>query len=903
MLEREDLKLLSGEKALTEGNDENFLNSAVLIDGYLYRSEQTKDLEMKLRLKNSAGKEIGACETTVNPEAVANAVDYVSQEIIKQLQFQQPTQSWDMVSEAKEFYRQGKLLKDHGRYPEAMSLLETTHALQPGNVYYTCELFENAWFVRFPKGPQENTESVGKPCYYSDMELAELASGLVRQIQAEYDRGTIPAKSVIERLAVPLGLTAYRYNYFVHPVSASSEQVRLINRSSRKIFVEIIRDAARDRLSYHRYRVVWLSSDDPDELIKNIRAAYIQEIMPTSLGGEQDDLMERLRLAYYTLCRPCHRYTIWHNYTDSLKYKAFDKLWVQYLEELSSMDDPVLRFVSLLALAENKKLNFSRKTPRQRELALVEAKAYFNRAVDAYYEGLNCPNEPISIRDRTVFREYVRIAMQQVYWWDPEIIDIIKRIFEPLVEDNDALNIAYWSLYDIHKDHSLLRHVIRDREATSEYVDLLERIVKVLNTRKDNYYVRRMLRRTNDDFVKIRKAYPDLVKPSSPKNVTTTMVLSKTDWPAGKPFEYLDAHVLGDKLFVAFNGRRTNSLAFAAIDLSQRKLLYRRNVGCKWGTFIVENASGEKLNGCITGIAVVGHKAYVSVRDVGLIEFDLTDSRIEPRMLTERDGLPSISLTSIVAVEGRLWVAYGDVTKDSGLVIFDPAKGSYETILCSSLKSDGVFNSGQTYVLSSMVYGPNKKLLFLVGERGYDVSFEYPLTEYWGLWEMDTETKKLKHLWQNAYMRHGLERIDVCGGDYWLNGAFILVKFDPVLERGAFVAGWSFILGRTKQMFEMMVDPFVTDKNLGQSEFGHRTLGSIAIRTGSVHGDKMWARQGLSQVIIIHKGKSLAQAEVIDNNILNGGPVLRFISTPYGLVAIGEGTVGLIGLTETEESE
>jgi hypothetical protein len=65
----------------------------------------------------------------------------------------------------------------------------------------------------------------------------------------------------------------------------------------------------------------------------------------------------------------------------------------------------------------------------------------------------------------------------------------------------------------------------------------------------------------------------------------------------------------------------------------------------------------------------------------------------------------------------------------------------------------------------------------------------------------------------------------------------------------------------------------------------------------------MWARQGLSQVIIIHKGKSLAQAEVIDNNILNGGPVLRFISTPYGLVAIGEGTVGLIGLTETEESE
>ncbi len=80
-------------------------------------------------------------------------------------------------------------------------------------------------------------------------------------------------------------------------------------------------------------------------------------------------------------------------------------------------------------------------------------------------------------------------------------------------------------------------------------------------------------------------------------------------------------------------------------------------------------------------------------------------------------------------------------------------------------------------------------------------------------------------------------------------------------------------------------------------------LGSIAIRTATVHDDKMWARQGLSQLIAIEKGKSLDQADVMNNDILNGDSVLRFFSTPYGLVAIGEGTVGLIGLIETEESE
>ena len=64
--------------------------------------------------------------------------------------------------------------------------------------------------------------------------------------------------------------------------------------------------------------------------------------------------------------------------------------------------------------------------------------------------------------------------------------------------------------------------------------------------------------------------------------------------------------------------------------------------------------------------------------------------------------------------------------------------------------------------------------------------------------------------------------------------------------------------------------------------------------TAAIHNDHLWARLGKSQIIIVEKDKSFEEAEIIDNNILDGEPVERFVSTPYGLVAIGNGIVGLI---------
>ena len=74
-------------------------------------------------------------------------------------------------------------------------------------------------------------------------------------------------------------------------------------------------------------------------------------------------------------------------------------------------------------------------------------------------------------------------------------------------------------------------------------------------------------------------------------------------------------------------------------------------------------------------------------------------------------------------------------------------------------------------------------------------------------------------------------------------------------------------------------------------------MGNLDLSTSAIHENKLWARLGASQILIVEKGGSYEDAEIIDNNILDGGPVCRFVSTPYGLIGIGEGIVGLI---ETE---
>ena len=74
----------------------------------------------------------------------------------------------------------------------------------------------------------------------------------------------------------------------------------------------------------------------------------------------------------------------------------------------------------------------------------------------------------------------------------------------------------------------------------------------------------------------------------------------------------------------------------------------------------------------------------------------------------------------------------------------------------------------------------------------------------------------------------------------------------------------------------------------------HSRISYLDLTSSAIHDNELWAVYKPDQVMIIEKGENFDEAEIIDNSLLDGTPVIKFISTPYGLIGIGEGFVGLI---------
>jgi len=82
-------------------------------------------------------------------------------------------------------------------------------------------------------------------------------------------------------------------------------------------------------------------------------------------------------------------------------------------------------------------------------------------------------------------------------------------------------------------------------------------------------------------------------------------------------------------------------------------------------------------------------------------------------------------------------------------------------------------------------------------------------------------------------------------------------------------------------------------RQCGPSEYGW-----IDLNTAAIHGDQLWARAGDCRVLILQRGQKLDDAKKIENNFLDDGPVLQFFDTPYGLLAVGQGNVGIVELVD-----
>ena len=226
---------------------------------------------------------------------------------------------------------------------------------------------------------------------------------------------------------------------------------------------------------------------------------------------------------------------------------------------------------------------------------------------------------------------------------------------------------------------------------------------------------------------------------------------------------------------------------------------------------------------------------------------------------------------------------------------------SWKTILCSAIKGDSPFNAGQPYALAELTLITPNKLCFVLVRPTFR-----ELLPWAGLWTVNLKTNEPEHLGYTGLNDYApLGYIEMVKGQCWSKGRAALIRFDPDSEKASYIIGSSLSRHRTDRRYRSVPessfswlkcenDLFVPETSLEKMSFGSYNRGCLDLATSTIHEDQLWARLGQSQIAILSRGKSWEEAEIIDNNILDGGPAHRFISTPYGLVTIGEGTIGII---------
>jgi len=503
-----------------------------------------------------------------------------------------------------------------------------------------------------------------------------------------------------------------------------------------------------------------------------------------------------------------------------------------------------------------------------------------------------------------------------------ELYNLFEKIYDPLIEKKDALALAGC-------DPGLMTHLFTSEfipnELKSKIYQLLGRIADVLLLQTDNIQVTKALNEIQDfRTLLMRTRLPSLDTTQSAMNPQTYMLLKKEDWPVYPDYIasptgkiILGTKLEKDMLFIVFfftqfsfnNPKEAKSiclLGLAGIDIQKKQA---RSL---WQAEVPVNPIINQ-----TILEITSEICFVSLPDLGIMEFpgSLKEGKayfkypnVRPgygsigskinnylnrqnlfqpiKTLTQENGLPSLFMTSIAKAEDKLWIAYGGYARESGLGLYDPKTEKWETTFCSSLKEKNPFSAGVPYEISSIIYKNDNKLIFK--SSGNSLS---------GLWSMNIENKELKN-------------ITTLGGnlseDYenflWLKSSMHWYKIDPNLDNITLVMRaskkqLSKYPGTIERLLSFKEDLFLPESFLNSVVFGSSSLQSqseLDLEFGAIYHDKLWARLGKSQIIIAEKGKSFEDAQIIDNNILDGKPVLQFISTPYGLIGIGEGTVGLI---------
>jgi hypothetical protein len=893
MLERESLGTLLREKQLTEGAESAFWNSAVLIDGYL-QPGAGKGLEMGLRLRKATGGELSSLRVPVDPNRLSGAVDEAATHALKAVSEGSLPGRWDPAQEADEFYRQGMLLFMHGRSQAARPCLEVAHALQPDNVRYTGGLFSASLPLRRTSNRPGDSASTA-------LELAELASLLTRQIRDGYDSGVLPTKD--KQVGYGLGALG---SYFEDSISVATEEVRLINRPSRRIWFETAEKALIDKTEQAddpvlnvrgRIHLAWACSDNPEKVMAAVKERLNKAILPPEMGGEfaSDD----------TRCLCCEQDLFMA--ADTRRFRSeetnlsgsterFRTLWNAYVKELTESRDAIVKFFACATLALSVECASKHE---DRELTTV----YCRRAVDVLLNELHSPNEPLN----DSMKERIRGTMTDCLSASPnldamEAVALWERIYSPLIEAGDAHNLALWNA-------GWKTGAYGGREDRQRYYELFTRVDEVYAKHDQDPQISRARAILKNRLRNVRVLAGNPTPSPGDHKPRVTMLLRRSDWPEEKykpridprfssATEYIQLAIREDTLWIGSFFLRSSlprpfSMGLISLDLSHKQL---RSIW--WIALPSPNLP--------TGLVVRSDRAYLAVPEIGIVVIPYSDVDVReivwtPDALTEANGLPSRGVMSVADAGNRLWVAYGARAssrgeRESGLGLYDPADGTWERIFCSSEQDNPPFSAGWPYRLGWLTPTGDKLFFFVDWTRFFPGG-----TSVDGLCEMDVNTRELKYFGFGAIGEKGHVISD---RKPWLFASpSSLVAFDPNTEKARLICGEPWWL---KQQQEFSIKRMEFERAGGVEEslnrrftYGSSPFGYVDLFGAAIHENRVWARLGESQIVIIPMSGATGDVITLDNNLLDGGEVVRFVSTPHGLVGIGNGTAGLI---ETDDS-
>jgi hypothetical protein len=229
-------------------------------------------------------------------------------------------------------------------------------------------------------------------------------------------------------------------------------------------------------------------------------------------------------------------------------------------------------------------------------------------------------------------------------------------------------------------------------------------------------------------------------------------------------------------------------LYLAAIELWGLPTLARVDLTGRTPACLLKTETTINWNNLV-GLAVMDDVGYLALRDIGIAVLPKNawndgQNAFNPKILTREQRLPSLLITAMAQDQGRLWIAYGRPDAESGLGLYDPKTGRWESVLCSTLKGEEPFNAGRPYGLMQLAVVPPNSVFFTNRAKMFQ-----GMAPWMGLWRLDTTTHRVKYYGYCGVETGILGRLEAVGKDVWCKGNLSLVRIDTESEEAAYIFG------------------------------------------------------------------------------------------------------------------